>query len=104
MVKAAALTSESIMKAIKTGRFYASNGPRIVELNIDDGKISVSTSKAKVINFVADSSSGESFTAQKDQLLTNVEYKLRGDERYLRIEVYDPEGRTAWTNPIFFTK
>jgi len=104
MVKSPTLAVEDLMQAIRNGEFYASNGPRIESLVVEDDTIVAKTSPAKVINFIADASRGESFTALDRQSISFAEYKLRGREKYVRIECIDEEGKTAWSNPVFFTR
>jgi hypothetical protein len=104
MAKLQDLTEAEVMHAIKSGRFYSSNGPSIHDISIRDGKISVSTSEVKVINFIANVSSGESFTAMGNGLLTGAEYRIRGGERYIRVECFDKDGKTAWSNPVVFNE
>ena len=100
MVKMSELTEASVMHAIKSGHFYSSNGPVIHNVTIQDGKISVSTSEVKIIKFIANAHNGESFTAKEKGSLTEAEYRIRGSERYIRIECFDETGRTAWSNPL----
>jgi len=102
MAKLPELTEAEIMLAIKSGRFYSSNGPSIYDISVRDGKISVSTSEVKVINFIADVSRGESFTALGGGSLTGAEYRVRGSEKYIRVECFDKDGNAAWSNPIVF--
>jgi len=99
MVKAASLTLESLMNALRNGLFYSSNGPELFDVNFQDGFIRVKSSPARVISFIANTALGERFTAQ-DRPICEADYKMRGLERYVRIEVEDEIGRTAWTNPI----
>ena len=100
MARLPELTEAEVMLAMKSGRFYSSNGPSIHDISVKDGRISVSTSEVKVINFVANVSSGESFTAMGNGSLTGAEYRIRGSERYIRVECFDKDGRTAWSNPV----
>lgn len=100
MAKLPELTEAEVMLAIKSGRFYSSNGPSIYDISVRDAKISVSTSEVKVVNFIADVSRGESFTAMGDGSLTGAEYRIRGSERYIRVECFDKDGRAAWSNPV----
>jgi hypothetical protein len=102
MAKLPELTEAAVMSAIKSGRFYASNGPTIHDISVKDGKISVSTSEVKVINFIANVSSGRSITAKGDEVLTQAEYQLRASEKYIRVECFDRNGRGAWSNPVVF--
>ncbi|OIN97269.1 hypothetical protein AUJ66_03890 [Candidatus Desantisbacteria bacterium CG1_02_38_46] len=102
MVKSKKLTVYDIMEAIKKGLFYASCGPEIKDVKISGGNIFVATSPVKSISFIAPNGHGEMFTALKREPLREVEYKIRGQERYIRIQCTDREGRMAWTNAIFF--
>lgn len=40
--------------------------------------------------------------SNKDDTMTKAEFKLKGNETYLRIECCDKYGKTAWTNAVFF--
>ena len=104
MAKLPELTEAEVMRAIKSGRFYASNGPSIYDISVRNGKIAVSTSEVKVINFIANVSNGESFTAMGDESLTGAEYRIKGHEKYIRVECFDKDGRTAWSNPVVFNE
>ncbi|MFC1718873.1 CehA/McbA family metallohydrolase [Candidatus Poribacteria bacterium] len=100
MAKLPELTEAAVMDAIKTGKFYASNGPSIHNISVEDGTISVSTSEVKWINFVCNVSSGSSVSAMGDGLITEAKYKIRGSEKYIRVECYDKDGGGAWSNPV----
>jgi hypothetical protein len=102
MAKLPELTEDAVMSAIKAGRFYSSNGPTINDISVKDGVISVSTSDVKVISFVADVSRGKRCAAMGDGLINKADYKLRGSEKYIRVECFDQDGRGAWSNPIVF--
>jgi hypothetical protein len=100
-VKAESLTVENILEAIKKGHFYASTGPEIKDITIDDnGVISVECSPAKYISFVSTPSLGLK-EHEMGEPLTKAVYPGRPGETYVRIEVTDYEGRTAWSNPIY---
>jgi hypothetical protein len=64
--------------------------------------IYVKTSPVKHVNFVSYVSSGRSFTATDNEVLTEVEYQMRGSERYIRIEFIDKNGKIAWSNPVVY--
>lgn len=102
MVKAEALTAEAILSAIRQGHFYASSGPEIYDVILDDGVISVECSKAAAIHFMTGGPWGRTVRAQGDEGLTSASYTVRGREKFVRIEVVDEKGRIAWTNPIYF--
>ena len=100
-VKAASLSRGSIMKSIKDGLFYSSTGPEIKNMAIrDDGVVTVECSPVKTISFVSTPSLGMKFHAM-DGPLTGASYPGRPGETYVRVEVTDYDGRTAWSNPIY---
>jgi len=101
IVKAPRLTAEDIMSSIRKGLFYSSTGPKIKKVVIDDNEIRVETSPVRSVSFVSNTALGAKRTAE-GSLLGGASYRLKGGERYLRVEVTDDKGRKAWTNPVFF--
>jgi len=101
MVKAESLTIRDLMSSITRGLFYSSMGPEIKGIRIDEEGITVETSPVKTISFVSTPSKGDKFTAE-DTPLTRVTYPGREGETYVRIEITDYKGRTAWSNPIYY--
>jgi hypothetical protein len=102
MVKAAARTPEAILDAIGRGRFYASNGPVFHDIRVEGKQLTVSCSPAQVVNFMAHHSRGRTVRAGGEPIVGET-YEIRGDERYLRIEIVAPDGTMAWSNPIYIT-
>lgn len=99
-VRAESLSANSIIGSLMSGLFYSSCGPEITGIEIHGDEIMVSSSKARSIAFISNGGLGEKNTAEADSLV-GANYSLRGGERYIRVEVTDLEGRTAWSNPIF---
>ncbi len=96
MVKA--LNKNLIMDSIKKGLFYSSSGPLIKNLSIEKKIIKVETSPVSSITFVSFPTKGKRLTAS---LINQAEYKIKGDEKYIRIRCTDKFGKKAWTNPLF---
>ncbi len=101
ILKAAALNKESIISSIKKGLFYSSSGPKIKEVYFDRRRVYVYTSPVKTINFICDNAKGRSIWKEGEKELSEAEFELKGEEKYLRIECIDKNGETAWTNPLF---
>lgn len=99
-VKAKSLTHQDIFDAIMAGSFYASNGPRIEDFYIEDGKAAVSCSPCRSIAFLADNIFGAARNAE-DTLMTAGEYTLNGKESYVRVVCEDEYGKKAWSQPIW---
>ena len=74
-------------------------GPEIHDVRIADGTVSVRCSPVRRISVMASRARGGNYLAVGGETLTSLEHDLRGEERYVRIEVEDAEGRQAWTNP-----
>ena len=101
MVKSKSLGLDDIMSSIRRGVFYSSTGPEIKEITIDDeGVISLECSPVKEISFVSTPSLGIKNYAESGPLM-GASYKGRPGETYIRIEVTDFEGKSAWSNPIY---
>jgi hypothetical protein len=103
MVRAASLERQAVVDALRQGAFYSTTGPRIEEVTVTDGRIRVRCSPATSITFIAQRYHGGRIVADRGKRLHEASYTLTGDERYLRIEVWDVAGGTAWTNPMYFS-
>ena len=100
-VKAEELSIESIMKSIKKGLFYSSNGPEFKDISIDeDGVINIECTPVRYISFISTPSLGLKYHAM-EKPLTSATYPGRDSETYVRIEIEDYEGKRAWSNPIY---
>jgi len=115
MIRAATLTQENVIAALREGLTYSSCGPEFKNLAIADHthkgasgpaikthRIRVSTSRVREIRFVSDLS-GACTQARDIPHLEEAEYLVRQGARYVRVEAVDFDGRKAWTNPIPFT-
>lgn len=101
-VKAEEKTYPALMKALFAGSFYASNGPVIEDFGMDGNEVFVTCSPCREIHFVTYPARGKSYFAGAGESLKEAVYSLKGGETYVRVECIDQEGRTAWSNPIFF--
>ncbi|MCY1719417.1 CehA/McbA family metallohydrolase [Prolixibacteraceae bacterium Z1-6] len=104
MIKAAKLDDRSILEAIGNGCFYATKGPVINDYHLsEDMKIKIECSSAKKIAFrVSGAGNGKVFMAEDGKSLQNAEWDLsKKKPKWVRCEVTDYDGNTAWTNPIY---
>lgn len=90
--------ADSILDALKRGAFYASCGPEIYDFYVEDDIAVVICSPASAIRF-------RHFRCPypqiKGQDMTGAQVKITPDTNYIRVEVTDAQGHTAWSNPIF---
>jgi len=101
MVQAEELTAESIKNAMDAGRFYASQGPVIERISLADGRITVRCSPVNRIYFHTNLpwTPGRAIVANG---IRQASYSLHrdGGERFVRCQVIDAQGRSAWGSPI----
>jgi len=94
------LSEASILDALRKGAFYSSRGPDFEKISISpDELIGVQFSSGYDIRFIA--AGGDIRKDTVGGMDLKADYQIRGDEKYIRIEISDRVGRTAWSNPIF---
>ena len=103
MIKAEGLNYESVFTALKNGDFYASEGPEIHDLYIEDGIVTVKCSPAASVNFSTSSRRGKNVipTESAPELITSASYRIAHDEKYFRVTVTTPDGKRAYTRAYF---
>lgn len=102
MVGAKALDYASVMEALEAGDFYASTGPEIKALYVEDGYLCVETSEAAEICLNTLGRRGARAANDDGSPVTSARFKL--DDAlygYVRLRVVDMRGKKAWTNPYY---
>jgi NAD-dependent dihydropyrimidine dehydrogenase PreA subunit len=107
MVKAPELTTDAIMTGFRTGAFYSTLGPEIIDWDLvdedeDKKSVTVKCSPAQSIVFKAQRSRGKRIVAPEGEALTEGTYELPSGIKYVRVEITDEAGKKAWSNPFFF--
>jgi len=101
MVQAEELTQKNLFEAIDAGRFYCSQGPEIRQITMENGRVKVECSPCERAIFYSNLAwtPGRCVTARG---LTTAEYTLHPEngETFVRVQVMDAEGRSAWSNPM----
>lgn len=101
MVKARARKPDPILNAIRRGCFYSTQGPEIKDITVRGRQIKVVCSPARRINFIANRWQGAVFEVA-GRPLTKAVWSAGQESTYVRVECVDQQGRTAWSNPVFF--
>ena len=105
MVRAEELTVPAVVQALARGAFYATRGPVVEDLQVQAEAeritVSIRCSPVAYVRFKGRTCTGRVVRAEPGQSLTEASYTCTGDEKYLRVEIGDAEGRQAWTNPVF---
>jgi len=100
-VRAPRLSEKSILSSIAKGYFYASTGPEIRNIRIEEDLIRVETSPVDTITFHSRGPRGNSVHRIGEGMLTHAAYRFKPEHCYVRIECLDGGGRKAWSNPIY---
>ena len=98
MIKAEELSYDALIRAYKKGDCYASEGPEIHSLYIEDGEVVVKCSPAYSVTLFSEGR-GMARKASDDSSLTEVRFPYRPETygRYFRFEVRDATGRKAFS-------
>lgn len=98
MIKADKLDYRTVTQALLDGNFYASQGPDIHSLWMEDDMMNVDCSDAVDIIFTASNRRAKHFCATKGEVINHAEYKVFPDSKYVRVTIVDKAGKTASSN------
>ena len=98
LVKSNSDDSRDIVKAIKAGDYFATQGPELF-VSREGRKIKVKCTPVNKVAFFSDAGYSKDRVVYGDGI-TEAEYDTLDRERFVRVEVYDKEGKTAWSHII----
>lgn len=96
MVEAEDGSAESIMKGIREGKYYASQGPE-VHISREGNEIVARCSPCRKVTFMSNLAWSDNGRVRHGHNLTEERYVFGPDENFVRIEVEDGLGRRAWS-------
>ncbi|MBQ2743167.1 MAG: PHP domain-containing protein [Oscillospiraceae bacterium] len=100
MIKAEKLTYEGITTSLLKGNFYASEGPLIEELYLEDGQVHIATSPAQAI-FITKPGKNVAIRKEEGKLISGACFDVEADDIYFFITVVGKNGEKAYTNAYF---
>ncbi len=95
------LDYQSVITALEKKEFYASCGPQILSLTVDNGRLDVVSSPAKRICFVTNTRKRGAFVADKGEWVTQGSFTLHEKIEWVYVEVMDEEGKKAYSRAYF---
>ena len=105
VIFADSLTYPAITDALKKGDFYASTGPEIKALWLEGNILHVECSDAKYIQLGTGNRRAGVVESKNGVLLTSADFEVVPDkDGYVRVTVWDENGRFAHSNAHFFEK
>ena len=99
-VRAERLEPEELLRALKAGAYYSTQGPRIDDVQVEDCRVRVACSRVRSVALTG--IHGWRSDVVTGERLENAELdldKLRSP--YWRLTITDAHGKRAWTNPIW---
>lgn len=101
MVKADALDPDALVRALRAGDYYSSQGPEIHSIAFDDEVLEIACSPAAAVMALGRGSKAvNELGAGMTRVRLPIERVRRGG--YARVVVIDAAGRRAWSNPFWF--
>ena len=99
MVEAEDNSAESIMKGIRAGNYYATQGPE-VHIRREGNQIIADCSACRQVKFCSNLAWSDMERIRHGHNLTHEVYDIGSDENFVRVEVEDGLGRRAWSRII----
>lgn len=101
MVEAENTEKQTLIDAIRGGKFYATQGPEVHIEKIASDRVRVVCSPSVKVAFQSNTSWTAGRIVRGDGL-TEAEYTRAVTDRFVRAEITDAQGNKAWTNYIIF--
>ncbi len=102
MISAPTLSYDNIINSLKNGDMYASNGPEIYELYIEDNSLYIKCSPVERIGvFTEARNNARVFSNDGTDSLTEAVLPLDFVHEYIRVVLCDTRGHRAWTRAYF---
>jgi hypothetical protein len=107
-VRAQHLTKDEILDAIKRGDFYASTGVELTSFTATQKEIDLEISDKHPafrtryqVEFIGKGGAVLQESGVKEQAGLKAQYRMTGNEGYVRVRITDSNGHRAWTQPVF---
>ena len=101
MIKADKLEYKTITDALLAGNFYASQGPEIYNLWVEDNVLHIDCSDVKTIRFNTGVRRAKKVDAQDGKAINTAEFEVLPEDIYVRVTITDSNGKFAYTNAYF---
>lgn len=101
MVESTDMDTDRLVRNIRAGRFYATQGPEVHIEKIAPDKVKIVCSPVNKVVFQSNTTWAAGRIVREDGLV-EAEYVKAPDDRFVRAEVTDENGLKAWTNYVIF--
>ncbi len=99
MVKCYQLTEDAVLDSLVQGRFYSTTGPRIEHLSVSSDRVEARSDTPVVLRAIVGGEATQTVVEPERTVHHSVE--ILPGWSWLRVELEDAVGGTAWSNPVF---
>ena len=103
VLHAAERSVPAALEALRQGHFYASAGPELRTVRREGNTLTVTCSPCTGIYCLSFAGRNQYRLGTEEDPLREATFTLRGDEPWVRAEVRDAHGRSAWSQPCWLT-
>lgn len=105
VLKAPELTYDALIRALDTGSFYASTGPMIKNLWMEDNTLHLECSPVRGVYVHGNLYSHRASKVTEGDTITCLDLDISkfADAAYLFLKITDTQGRSAWAPPLCFS-
>ena len=97
MLSANSLCYKDVMHALEGGDFYASSGPKIYSLIVENDVAKIEFSPSASAHLITSGRRTDRKTAKQNETISYAEFPLMESDGYFRITVVDKSGKKAYT-------
>ena len=97
MICATALTYPAVIEALEAGQAYASTGPLFTQLGTEDGRLHFVCSAVREARLLSDTRPISARLYDPAGRITYGSFDIPPQAGWVRLEITDTEGHTAWT-------
>ncbi len=101
VIRAKSLSYKEVAKSLKEGNFYATSGPEIKEIYVEDNKLCVSTSNVKNIIFTTAIRHRKNIYNKDGSAVNYGEFEINKSDKYIRVTLIGFDGTAAYSNPYY---
>ena len=100
-IQSPSLSYEDVFRALKAGNYYASMGPKFLEITVEDGTIHVKTSPVYRMQLSTQYRRAQAAGTNFGETITEASFSVHPDDGYVRIDIVDEHGFHADTRAFY---
>lgn len=100
MIQPETFSEEGVLNALRQGKFYASQGPQILQAEVTENEIRIVCTECAGAIFYSNLPWVADRAKNTPEGAKEFRYTIQPGDTYVRAEIFDRNGKRAWLNPI----